>query len=132
GVCIGFARQLNARASYVFDLKKARAALFDGQWDKDAGLYLRIPLGQRIYTGDVVSVGPISSPSENRIVGIALILRGLVFQLLFDMTGMTRPSVDEGWKRRPSIIEFDAPRRTHTVVLTWPAGTPEAEVSMTL
>jgi hypothetical protein len=130
GICTSFATRngVKVKTDHTLDLTKASHAFFKRQWDKGAGLYLRAALGTSVVGRPQVSMTPLFSDQEKRIVGARIWLFGLEFDLLFDMTNI---GPQPGYAHRPSSIEFRNERRSRFIALTWPRATPRNPVQLT-
>jgi hypothetical protein len=100
-------------------------ALFLGQWREGSGLYLRPPQGFRIPDPHTISMAPLIALDEHRLIGLALALTGLEFELIFNPIGASRQDLSRtGWIHRPTELRFEIGTRAHSIALTWPPGTP--------
>jgi hypothetical protein len=116
---------------YTIDLLKVQRAFFEGEWDTRAGLYFRGAPGDRINVKDEIGFAPLTMDDpERRFGGATVSLRGFMLELIFD-TKNTNAGVWAGLVRRPSELLLKNNRRRHSIILTWPQGTPEAGVSVT-
>jgi hypothetical protein len=100
-------------------------ALLLGRWREGCGLYLRPPQGFRIPDPHTISMAPLIALNEHRLVGSALALTGLEFELIFHPVGASRQDLSQaGWIYRPTELRFEIGTRAHSIALTWPPGTP--------
>lgn len=89
GVCFGIAKTEGEKLTdrYEFDRGKAVNAFLLNSWDAGAGLHLRTS-PSKFEASNKISVKPPFNSKEKRVVGMQLIIRGLIFDLAFDMTRM--------------------------------------------
>jgi hypothetical protein len=100
-------------------------ALLLGRWRDGCGLYLRPPQGFRIPDPHTISMAPLIALDGDRLVGSALALTGLEFELIFNPIGASGQDLSQaGWIHRPSELRFEIGTRVHSIALTWPAETP--------
>lgn len=117
--------------NHTLDQLRVIDALQIGHWGIGCGLYINAPVGLVVTTANAVSMAPITHQNEKRVVGAALILSGLHFQLLFDAAEADVLHPTPGWLHRPSELIFENERRRHLVVMTWPPGTPQRSIRLT-
>jgi hypothetical protein len=99
-------------------------ALLFGRWREGCGLYLRKPQGFRIPDPDTISMAPLIALNEDRLVGSALSLTGLEFELIFNPIGASKQDLAQaGWIHRPTELRFEIETRAHSIALTWPSET---------
>lgn len=115
-------------ATHTIDLAKVRRAFFECRWDPRAGLYFRGATGTAITVRDNIGMAPLSG-ADRRFAGAVVSLHGFTLDLLFDDTN-TAADAWSGLVRRPSELVLRKKQRQHSIVLTWPPGTPEASVRM--
>ena len=100
-------------------------ALLFGRWREGCGLYLRPPQGFRIPDPHTISMAPLIALNEDRLVGSALSLIGLEFELIFNPIGASKRDLAQaGWIHRPTQLRFEIGTRAHSIALTWPPATP--------
>jgi hypothetical protein len=87
GICLSFGEIDGAKIvrDYVFELAKVIRAFFERNWDANAGLHLLLTAAP-VEAHNRVSVSPAFNNKEKRAVGMRLNIRGLQFDLVFDMT----------------------------------------------
>lgn len=101
-----------------------REAFFLGQWREECGLCLRPPRGFRMPDPHTISIAPLISLNEDRLVGSAVALTGLEFELIFNPIGASKDDLSQaGWIHRPTELRFEIGTRAHSIALTWPPGT---------
>ncbi|MBR1132542.1 hypothetical protein [Bradyrhizobium iriomotense] len=113
------------------DLEKVNAALFRRRWDDRGGLYFLGGVGQGYKSSLDVELAPLSDPSTGTYCGVVMAMQGMRLQLLFD-SSTTPPWPWPGFTRRPSGLIFERRRREHALVLSWPVGTPDIAVRLTM
>jgi hypothetical protein len=64
-----------------------------------------------------------------RFGGATVSLLGFTLELVFDATN-TNAGAWAGMVRRPTELLLKRMQRRHSIILTWPPGTPEASVQM--
>jgi hypothetical protein len=102
-----------------------QGALLLSRWREGCGLYLRPPQGFRIPDPHTISMAPLIALNEDRLVGSALSLTGLEFELIFNPIGASRQDLAQvGWIHRPTELRFEIGTRAHSIALTWPPETP--------
>ncbi len=119
-------RQL-VKGQLPFDMAKAARALLGGVWEDGAGLYLRGTTGTTVNVNRRVSVAPLSA--QGRIIGAAIGLHDLWFDLVFDAEGASQLAWS-GLSRRPSEIVIREGGRTHSFLMTWPPGTKSTVLNL--
>jgi hypothetical protein len=121
GICMSFGEVNGERVKdhYEFDLAKVRAALLLGRWDEGAGLHWYIG-PRRFPASSNIQVTVAHNSAEKRVVGMRIIMRGRQFDIVFDMANLRPLGMDQGWIRRPPLLQVRGRTRRHTVVLTWP------------
>jgi hypothetical protein len=96
-----------------------------GRWREGCGLYLRPPQGFRIPDPHTISMAPLIALDEDRLVGSALSLTGLEFELIFNPIGGNKQDLAQaGWIHRPTELRFEIGTRAHSIALSWPPRTP--------
>lgn len=114
---------------YSIDLNKVERAFFEEDWDPRGGLYFKGSTGSVVTVASDVSMAPLTSDVDMRFGGATVSLLGITLELLFDTTN-TNPDPWMGVVRRPTELVFMKNGRQHSIILTWPPGTPEASISM--
>lgn len=114
---------------YTIDLQKVRRAFFECEWEARAGLNFRGTTGSPITLAWNVAVSPVVMDHDLRFAGATVSLLGFTLELLFDTTNTTAGAWD-GMVRRPSELLLKRKQRRHSIILTWPPGTPEASVQL--
>jgi hypothetical protein len=104
---------------YLFDLPKATDALLFGRWDEGAGLHWYIG-PQQFAASSNIQVTVAHHSTEKRVVGMRIIMRGRQFDIVFDTANLQPLGVNQGWIRRPPLLQVRGRTRRHTIVLTWP------------
>jgi hypothetical protein len=95
-----------------------------GRWREGSGLYLRPPQGFRTPDPHTISMAPLIALNEDRLVGSALALTGLEFELIFHPIGVGKQELlRAGWIHRPTELRFEIGTRAHSIALTWQPGT---------
>jgi hypothetical protein len=121
GICMSFG-EINGervRDHYAPNLVKVTDGLLFGRWDEAAGLHWNIgPL--RFEASPNIQVTVAFNSAEKRAVGMRIIMRGRVFDIVFDTANLQPLGMDQGWVRRPPLLQVRGRTRRHTVVLTWP------------
>ncbi len=126
---VGAKNRKKISEDHSIDMTKVERAFFESKWDSRAGLYFKGSTGSVINIASSVGMTTLSSDSDQRVCGAAVSLLGVTLELLFDTTG-TNPGNWAGIIRRPTELVFARKHRQHSVVLTWPPGTPEASIVM--
>jgi hypothetical protein len=125
-----YSKNAAADGARLFDRHKVneesvQEAFLLGRWHEECGLYLRPPQGFRFPDPHTISMAPLIALDEDRVVGSALALTGLEFELIFNPIGASRQDLSKaGWIHRPTEVRFEIGRRAHSIALTWPPGTP--------
>jgi hypothetical protein len=114
--------------NFAVDLAKVHRAFFEREWDPRAGLHFHGAVGTRITVSRDVVFSPLTSDSDQRFSGVTVALAGFALELLFDTTN-TNPGPWTGIVRRPSELVLTRKQRRHSIILTWPPGTPEASIT---
>jgi hypothetical protein len=114
---------------YTIDLSKVQRAFFKSDWDARAGLYFKGSTGSAIAVAHTVGMAPLTMDSDRSFGGAMISLLGFTLELLFD-TKNTNAGAWSGIVRRPTELVLKAKQRRHSIILTWPPGTPEASVIM--
>jgi hypothetical protein len=114
---------------YTIDLKKVRRAFFECEWEARAGLYFRGAIGSLITLAQNVAVSPLVMDHDLRFGGATVSLLGFTLELIFDTTN-TNAGPWAGIIRRPTELLLKRKQRRHSIILTWPPGTPEMSVQM--
>jgi hypothetical protein len=112
---------------HTIDLQKVRHAFFECKWEAQAGLYFRVATG--LTTAWNVEFSPLIHENDLRFAGATVSLLGLRLDLVFDTTNINAGAW-AGWVRRPSEFVLQRKQRRHSIIQTWPPGTPEASVQM--
>jgi len=115
--------------THSIDLGKVGRALFEGKWDPCAGLYFQGVFGGKATDASYVAIGPVTVEQIPRCTGAIAFFNGFIFELLFD-TKEVDPGPRWGLVHRPGEIVLAKKQREHRLFLTWPAGTPEASVTL--
>ena len=115
--------------THTINLGKVQRAFFDRAWDTQAGLYFRGSTGTVITLQDNVGIAPLIRDSDRRFGGATVALHGFTLDLVFDDTN-TNPGPWSGLVRRPSELVLRKKQRQHSIILTWPPGTPEASIRL--
>jgi hypothetical protein len=111
---------------YTIDLQKVRRAFFERKWEAQAGLYFR---ASSLITAGNVEFSRLMHENDKRFAGATVSLRGLRLDLVFDTTNINAGAWAR-WVRRPSEFVLQRKQRRHSIILTWPPGTPEASVQL--
>lgn len=109
-------------ADHTLDINKVLNALFEGRWDDRAGLYFRAASGDK--SEDIYAFSSLSDPKTKRMVGVTVQIRGLAMDVLFDSEG-ANPGPWTALVKSPTQIRLVNGSREHSIILTWPPGTPE-------
>ncbi len=96
-----------------------------------AGLYMRSEVGTKTEAVDHIQVAPLSVDAERRAIGVMISLLGYKFEALFDTKDVAIPGPQE-LSLRPSEIVFENGKRSHTVLMSWPIGTPHTKIVLTV
>lgn len=126
---IGTKDRERVKDKFSIDLGKVQRALFQGQWDANAGMLFVGGTGDVIASAHTVGISPITNDALDLFGGCAVSLNGFMLEVLFDTTG-TNPPPWTARVRRPSEIIYAKGEREHHVILTWPPGTPEKSVRL--
>jgi hypothetical protein len=121
GICMSFGEVNGERVKdhYEFNLAKVADAMLFGRWDDGAGLHWNLgPL--QFEASPHVQVTVAVNSAEKRVVGMRIIMRGRQFDIVFDTANLQPLSMDQGWVRRPPLLQVRGRTRRHTIVLTWP------------
>lgn len=121
GICMSFGEVNGERVKdhYAFDLAKVTDALLFGRWDEGAGLHWYIG-SQQFEASPNIQVTVAYNSAEKRVVGMRIIMRGRQFDIVFDTANLQPLGMNQGWVRRPPLLQVRGRTRHHTVVLTWP------------
>lgn len=118
-------------SNHKFEMKRVFAALLNGGWDQNCGLYMRAPKGHRMSTRNSVGMGPLLSTLERRVVGSVIYMGEMEFNLVFDPFGINfKGLLDSGWAHRPSELSFAIQTRAHSVLLTWQSAAAARSIRM--
>jgi hypothetical protein len=115
--------------THTIDMMKVQRAFFEREWDLRGGLYFCGAAGSSITLANSASIGPLSMASEQRFSGTAISLLGFKFELLFDTVG-TNLGPWSGLVRRPNEMILGKAGHQHSIIVTWPPGTPVVTVVM--
>jgi hypothetical protein len=116
---------------HLIDERLVWGALLHSVWKGGCGLYMKAPQGLWMPVEHSVSMAPLTALHEKRVVGVALTIVGLVFELIFDPVGVNHQAMlAEGWVHRPSELLVEIQTRAHSIGLTWLPGTPPRSVRM--
>jgi hypothetical protein len=126
---VGAKEGVRLSTTHTIDMAKVQRAFFARGWDERAGLYLRGAPGTTFTAANRARFSPLSLDHEARFSGVMASLLGFDMELLFDTKG-TNPRPWSGLVRRPSELVFKKANRLHSIILTWPPGTPLAGVAM--
>jgi hypothetical protein len=121
GICMSFGEVNGERVKdrYEFNLAKVSDALLLGRWDVGAGLHWNLgPLPFEASPNIQVTVA--FNSAEKRVVGMRIRMRGRQFDIVFDTSNLQPLGADQGWVRRPPLLQVRGRTKHHTVVLTWP------------
>jgi hypothetical protein len=133
GAFFSFGSNNGAKLSdtYTINLAKVRRAFFENSWDDRGGFYFAGDTGSVTTIASGVSILPFTAEPSRTYAGIRVYLLGFEFDLYLDTTeGNAAPWV--GITQRPSVIFFHAKRRQHSILLSWPPGTPGKRVSFNM
>jgi len=126
---IGTTDRVRLAETHTIDLHRVRRAFFEGEWDARAGLYFHGAIGSRITVAHNVAISPLTMDHDSRFSGAIVSLLGFQLELIFDEKN-THSGSWVGLVRRPTELVIEKDRRRHSIILTWPPGTPEASVHM--
>jgi hypothetical protein len=115
-------------ATHAIDIEKVHRALFQRVWDRTAGFYFRGAMGPAVTVENSVGISPLLD-NQQRFIGASMSLLGFGLDLFFDTTN-ANPTWQSGGTRRPTELVLVRERRRHTIILTWPPGTPEASAQL--
>jgi SEC-C motif len=121
GICMSFGEVDGERVKdhYEFNSDKVMDALLTGRWDNGAGLHWYLGPMQ-FEASPNIQVRLATNSAEKRVVGMRIVLRGRQFDIVFDTANLRPLSMDQGWVRRPALLQIRGRTRCHTTVLTWP------------
>ena len=126
---VGAKNGVRLSTTHTIDMMKVRRAFFEREWDARGGLYFSGATGSVMTIANQASFSPLSMEHESRFGGAVASLLGFKVELLFDTKG-TNPGAWMGLVRRPTELVLRKAKRRHSIILTWPPGTPEASVVM--
>jgi len=126
---IGAKDGIKLSRTHAIDLTKVQLAFFRREWDARAGLYFRGHTGAAITVQDNVQIAPLTDDRENRFAGAVVSLHGFTLEVLMDDKN-TNPGRWTALVKRPSELVLRRKQRQHSLILTWPPGTPEASIQM--
>jgi hypothetical protein len=115
--------------THAIDIAKVQLAFFRREWDARAGLYFRGHTGMAITVEDNVQIAPLIDDQEHRFAGAVVSLHGFTLEVLLDDKN-SNPGQWTGLVKRPSELILRRKQRQHSLILTWPPGTPEASIQM--
>jgi len=124
---VGSQEGVKLAEKHTIDLQKVRRAFFEREWEAQAGLYFRV--ATNLTTAWNVEFSPLIHENDQRFAGATVSLLGLRLDLVFDTTNINAGAW-AGWVRRPSEFVLQRKQRRHSIILTWPPGTPEASVQL--
>jgi len=124
------ARDRTRLSDHEFNIYAAIAAMYQGHWMPNAGLYVKA-VGQQIHASDRVSFAPLTADGEKRVCGYSVSVRGLIFDIVFDTTGL-RPLPELGYFFRPPQIILTDHQRHHVIYLSWPGASGQNNIQLTL
>jgi len=113
--------------THTINMEKVTRAFFDDAWNARAGLYFRGNTGSVVTVNEGVGFAPLVMDSNRHFGGVTISLLGFELDLLFDTAG-ANPGAWTSIVRRPTELVLSKKRRQHSIILTWPAGTPEASL----
>jgi hypothetical protein len=106
-------------------MSKIINGFFSNIWENRAGLYFHATTGDVLNADHRFGVAPLTMDGDMRFGGAQVILRGFTLEIVFD-TQNTNPGPWQDLVSRPSELTIRKNHRQHTIILTWPPGTPEA------
>ncbi len=112
---------------YRIDLSRVQRAFFEREWSARCGLYFKGGAGDRVTVANRVAVHGLLDEERKEFTGCRVGLLGLEMDLLFDASN-TNPGEWTGLARRPTEFVWCRGVRQHSIILTWPPGTPERSV----
>ena len=126
---IGTINGVRLDETHAINLFKVEEAFYHRKWDARSGLYFKGGVGTRVETRNYVSVTSLTDEERNQMAGVRAGLLGLELDLLFDSDN-TYPGPWTGLAKRPSEFVIRRGPRRHSIILTWPVGTPERSVTL--
>jgi hypothetical protein len=112
---------------FVLDTEAVVDAIYFRKWRPGCGLYLQA--GTATYhPAPRLEFAPIMDTALNRIIGFIAVMHGFRLHCFFDR-GTDEPSTfASNLVHRPSSLLVRDKSRQHSIVMTWPEGTPPAGV----
>ena len=114
---------------FEIDLTKVEKVFFEREWDSRCGLYFKGGIGDIIDIDNRVSVSALLNEQTKRMAGIRVGLLGLVLELLFEAEN-TKSGEWTELDKHPTELVWRRGRRQHSIILTWPIGTPERSITL--
>lgn len=115
--------------AFQLDMDRIERALYERKWDARCGLYFKYPEDRRMNVASGISVNALLDEPRKQMVGVTIDLLGVTMDLLFDSAD-TNPGAWEGLVRHPTELVWRRRQRRHSIILTWPPGTPENSITM--
>lgn len=117
------------KEAYEIDLTQITKAFFDREWLSRCGLYFKGSTGDRLKTSSTIGISALLDPPRKEMAGVTISLLGVEMDLIFKATN-ANPGEWTGLHKRPTELVLRRGARFHSIILTWPVGTPEFSVGL--
>jgi hypothetical protein len=122
-------QQVRLIDTHKLDVSRFISALNDRQLHRPCGLYLRATKGGSILNIDErVTASPLGNEEQRLLVGIAIGMNRLEFDIFMDPHGTNFPLLQEQTIFHPWQLAFRNSRRQHVLVMTWADSTASSTV----